>query len=264
MKENHFTACESWQPVMVDVLFGDADEAVIANHLRECPTCAAEFRSLQETLELTADRPAFAPEEAVLARLEERVLTETARHTLRPLPMPRMRRLPAWTYRMVAVAAVLVIGIAIGRLIPQEETSAPNASLPLTAQLTPVEARAHSYLDRSKTVLLGVVNFDPATDNPASLNLPQRSAIASELLQEANFLKTTLSESEQQRLRALVSELEIILLQLANLEERVDVPELEIMKAGVDQNALLFKIDVEQMRRTVSKPETRKDPGAAV
>ncbi|MBN4056134.1 hypothetical protein JYT20_00260 [Rhodothermus sp. AH-315-K08] len=150
--------------------------------------------------------------------------------------------------------SILIIGVLLGQGMQQPEPADIAAASPVSAEdaeMIAVEARAFSYLDRSKILLLGVVNFDPATEDPASLGSPHRSRLAQNLLQEASFLKTRLSRSDQQRLRALVGELEVILLQLANLEERVDIPDIEIVRDGVDRNAILFKIDLEEMRRSL-------------
>ena len=60
-------------------------------------------------------------------------------------------------------------------------------------------------------------------------------------------------------LRALIDDLEVILLQIANLEAEHDVPAIELVRSGVDRRGILLKIQVEQMRRTPA-PEPRMPP----
>lgn len=246
------------ETLMTDVLFGDAtkEERVrLERHLQECAHCRSEFESLSATLDAARHRPSFEASQESLETLEHVVLARTRSAGAGKIHYGR------WVTQAAAVAALLLVGILIGRSIPGPQT---QPDTPAAAVLTADETRAYAYLNRSKTVLLGVANFDAASEDPASLNLPKRSAIADELLQEASYLKSTLSEIEQQGLKALVSDLEIILLQLANLEERADVPEIEIMQAGMDQNALLFKIDVEQMRRIQNSTEPDRDTPSSV
>ncbi len=264
MDETMNTSCPEWQEVMVDVLFGEAsvaDRARLEAHTTDCQACAAEYASLSETLELTAARPEADLDEPRLAALEQRILLQTSSAAVQGPPV-NVYRLPDWTRKAASVAAVLIIGVLIGRSLPGDSPASNPATDPGSSALQlVVEDRAHDYLDRSRTLLLGVVNFDGASEDPASLNLPQRSEIARELLHEADYLKTSLTKSEQQRLRALVSELEVILLQLAHLEAQADIPEIEIVQSGVDQTGLLFKIEVEKMRKT-SGPKER--PGLSV
>ncbi|MFT4606207.1 MAG: hypothetical protein ACI9W4_002955 [Rhodothermales bacterium] len=265
MKDNLNTSCPDWQAAMVDVLFGDATEAeaaILEEHLGECPECTAEYASLSDTLSLTASRPEPTFDESRLEALERRILVQTAAASSGIQVPANVYSLPRWTRQAASVAAVLVIGVLIGRSLPGGDLAVESASGTGTAALQlVVEDRAYDYLDRSRTVLLAVVNFDGSSEDPASLDLPQRSEIARELLQEADYLKTSLSNSDQQRLRALVSDLEVILLQLAHLEAQADIPEIEIVQSGVDQAGLLFKIEVEKMRKT-SGPKRR--PGLSV
>lgn len=282
MNIEHKHACEDWQDVLVDLLFGDADEAArsaFADHAADCEACAQELHSLQQTLGLASERTTFEPSDAELADFETRVLAQTvhASPATRPArsaasersPRPaNIYRLPTWTRQLATAAAVLIVGVFIGRSFPGQDApqQAEIGSSESLQLVSATEERAHAYLNRSKTLLLGVVNFDAETDDPAALALPQRGEIAEELLLEANYLKTNLSDAEQQQLKSLVTELEVILLQLAHLEAQADVPEIEIVQAGVDRSGLLFKIDVEKMRHLeeVSKPATDQRPKAAV
>lgn len=265
MNETMNTSCPEWQEVMVDVLFGDATAdqiAALEAHRAECPACTAEFESLSDTLRLTAARPEAHFDEARLADLEQIILLQTTSAAPARAVPANIYRLPNWTRKAASVAAVLIIGVLIGRSLPGESTDGVPSAESRSAELQlVVEDRAHDYLNRSRTLLLGVVNFDGANEDLASLNLPQRSEIARELLHEADYLKTSLTKSEQQRLRALVAELEVILLQLAHLEAQADIPEIEVVQSGVDQTGLLFKIEVEKMRKT-SGPAKR--PGVSV
>jgi hypothetical protein len=256
MNQNTKSWCGEWQSVMVDVLFGDADPETVQafeRHRKGCESCATEFASLKATLELTAQRPEATPRVSFMDGLEDRLTSAAERRDLPGVGASGtvLRRLPRWSLHLAAGLAILAIGVLLGRgAQPSEEAAIAERSDPKSGP-SAVESRAISYLDRSETLLLGVVNFDPATEDPASLLAPHRNEIAQDLLVEASFLKTRLSGSDQQRLKALVGDLEIILLQLANIEARADIPDIEIVRAGVDRNAILFKIDLEQMRRSL-------------
>jgi len=166
---------------------------------------------------------------------------------------------PAWSLQLAAAVLLVSIGVAIGRQTPDEHVAERvPGSEPLTEQdATPYDIRQASLerqaldtIGRSRTLLLGVVNFDPALEDPASLDIPTRRAVARRLADDARTLKADLAGSDRRRLSELISDLEIILLQIANLEANADIPEIEILQSSVDRGAIMFKIDVEQMRRT--------------
>jgi len=51
-------------------------------------------------------------------------------------------------------------------------------------------------------------------------------------------------------LRLLVSDLEVILLQIANLESEHNLSTIEMVQSGVDRRGILLKINLEEMRQT--------------
>ncbi len=258
-------ACTSREHQIVDALFGDLDAAGWADlqqHLDSCSACAAEFQEMQQTLAVTAQVP--EPElpasywseynERLAARIEAARpfghltrLRDEIRNRLAPLFMPR----PSVIQWGGALALVL-LGVFIGRqwqnepaVIPAQPTPGQVDAALQTVQLT---EKTREYLDRSKILLLGLVNFDIEEDDPSFFNLPQQQALASELVQEAALLKTELNESREQQLSALIEDLELILLQIANLEMQQDVPSIELIQRGVDRGALLLKINLEKMK----------------
>jgi len=163
--------------------------------------------------------------------------------------VPRQR----WALQLAVAALLVVAGVLLGRtfLSPVEidPQLAENDLSSTQIQQNALEMRAHAYLGKSKTLLLGLVNFDLEEDDPSTLNFEKRRVIAGDLVREASFLQDRLSFAEHQRLRRLVADLEVILIQIANIESAYDVPEIEIVQSGVARKAILFKIDVEEMRR---------------
>lgn len=159
---------------------------------------------------------------------------------------------------MAAAIALVAVGVFLGRSSLFDASDAPVASGPST-ELVELDERAWTYLDRSRTLLLGVANFNAGEDDPADLQLARRQSIAAELVREAPELQQALSASDRQRLSALIADLELVLLQLAHLDEEIDLPQLEMVQQGVDQKAILFKIDVEAMNRR--DPPTQPNSG---
>ena len=55
-----------------------------------------------------------------------------------------------------------------------------------------------------------------------------------------------------------MTDLEVILLQIANLETEYDLPTIEMVKSGVDRRGVLLKINIEEMRKNESQSADKK------
>ncbi len=102
---------------------------------------------------------------------------------------------------------------------------------------TPVQEAVGDYLTSSRMLLVGISNLSPEEGQPIDLGV-ERTAARSLVLQ-ARLLSV---EPLDERSRLLVEELERILIELANLEESADLPDVEMIRTGVRQQNLLFKI----------------------
>jgi hypothetical protein len=103
-------------------------------------------------------------------------------------------------------------------------------------------------------VLLALVNYDPASEDSYALNLPRQKQVSQELVTEAGRIKFDLKDPRQRRLRELVTDLETILLQIANLEAENDLEAVEFVKQGVENRSILLKINLSEMSGDLSEP----------
>lgn len=285
----------------------EADRLRLEDHVGDCESCHREFenRSALMARIAAAKRPDPGEEfwDGFYDRLETRMEDEgvtspaataaspsrSARASSRDGRSPltpagfidhlrrRLTPVPAWSLQLAAVVLLVSVGIAIGRQSPGERAAqlAPD-DRPLSEHSTDtydirqasLERQALDTIGRSRTLLLGLVNFDPASGNTSSLDIPTRRAVARRLADEASVLKTDLAGVDRRLLSELISDLEIILIQIANLEASADIPEIEILQNSVDRGAIMFKIDIEQMRRVSgldgASPDNGTSPDPAV
>jgi len=260
-----------YEKLMSDALFGslsDAEQMRLESHLAECPHCANVYMDMKVTLEMTAVRSRPEPSPAFWDtfsnHLEKRLVEPDNRIGLFEQWTGQMkdiidqltflRPVPRWAYQLAMAVVLVGVGIFIGKGLFSETSSDDQlivdsgTSQPAFVQPAALETRTLRYMERSKVLLLGMVNFDVESEHPAVLNLPRSRTIARELVDEAEGLKEELDEADQLRLRELITDLEIILLQIANLEAENDIPAIELVQSGVDRRAILLKINVEEMR----------------
>ena len=258
--------CDIQRERFVEALYrelnGDALREFEA-HLHGCEACAAEFKRLKATLQTmdqrsreTVDEPFF---ENYWERLSDRMNAEN-------LPERKASRLkfPKWGYQISAAAAILLIGVIIGRfwMSTPEQTTTPVAKKNVQREM--LQARTTQYLERSKVLLLGLVNLDTEAHDPETIDLQRFQSVSQQLLREAGALKPALQKSRERRLGQLVNDLEVILMQIANLESREDIRGIEIIRNGVERQGVLFKINLEEIRRNRPLRLEKKMPSSAI
>lgn len=270
---------KNYEALMREALVGDLspeDRARLDAYLAENLTEAQTFREMQGVLSLTSTvEPATQSEEywdGYYDRLVDRMAREARKAQtswweaswakLQTWLMP----LPTWSYQLAVAVVLIAAGIAIGRYstAPSDVESAvvtQGVTSDAVAMPVALQERTTRYLERSTVLLLGLVHFDTEAAEPATLNLDRKQAIASDLIQEASLLREDLEPTQQEQLRKLISDLEVILLQIANLEAEHDVPAIELVKRGVDERGILLKINLTKMRMEEVQPN--KDAAAS-
>ncbi len=260
---------------MTDALFDviePAREAMLKQHLDECAACAKSYAELQKTIEVVATTQAEElPEsywEGYYGRLLQRMSVEAPRRsvssywqalreTWRSGLFPRLD----WRFNVALGVALLLVGIMVGRSW-QPATIDPvvatiDTQTPSELTQAALSARTERYLERSSVLLLGLVNVDLDQENVELLGLSHKQEMAGELMEEAGYLQTALDQSKERQLAQLVSDLEKILRQIANLEQQQDLPSIELIQRGVDRGDLLLKINLEKMKFMDHPSDTR-------
>jgi len=262
--------CQHYEALIAEKLFGELspeEKQRLEGHLETCPGCRTQVYEMEATLHLAASRTRPEPSaefwEGYYARLVGRLREEEQRpnrtsrlaewlHAPGRLNLSALSLTPRLAYQLSGAVALLAVGVLIGWLVFGNTASqapgmaeAPGIETPV--QAASLKARADRYLDRSKVLLLGLVNLDE--QDLALLNLTRQQEIARELIDESSTLKDELTNTDQRLLRVLIDDLEVILLQIANMEAGYDVPAIEMVKSGVDRRAILLKINLTEMRR---------------
>ena len=270
--------CQKYQNMFIDALYGELsleDKPVFEKHLQECGLCRQEYEEMTATVDTMSRRIRPEPEaeffDGYWNRLAKRMDKEQVVHTSKDkwwesLFSRRTGLLPRWAYQAVASILLVVVGIFLGRMFftPGQGTDMPATMAQVVSRPDSqinVSQRAFNYIQRSKLIVLAISNFDPENQDPTALDLPYQQQISRELVQEASWLKGELSGGHHRRLQELISDLEVILLQIANLEEESDISAIELMQDGVKSRGILFKIhlaDTDQFRDS-SKAHSEAD-----
>jgi hypothetical protein len=171
--------------------------------------------------------PLPTPREEMWARIEaERRRRATRVIALRP-----------WVRWTLAAAAVLVLGIGIGRWTARERTPAGGtlvaaADAPADAGVA-YQVAATQYLSRTEAFLTGF-----RADLRSGRSNARFAGQARDLLTTARLMLDS-PAADDRRLRMLLEDLELVLVQISQLEAGRDPPDADLITQGMDQRNVM-------------------------
>lgn len=269
--------CRKCHDLMIEARYGELDAVGrerLGRHLAACPACAAASEALRADLDLMGERRRPEPGQAFWDgywdRLSRRVLWESIEEGGRPSLLGRLAsalgrvRLPRWSLQAAGAAALLLVGVLIGsRIFSPSRGPAPATTTAAALAPSPAVVQAENFIERSHVLLLGLVNYRPEVQDAYALDLDRKRALSRDLAAEAPGLRGSLTARDQKRLRDLVAELEVIMLQIANLGSGQDAEGIELVKQGVDARGIFLKIDLDRLGRGArTAAPTPAKPGA--
>lgn len=243
----------------------DSEKEILSSHLSDCDSCRGELSEIDEVINMTESRESREPDSEFMENFWEKLepqLDPPSKPNMLDQLTEKVRNAFSigfsYKYQLAAGFSILLIGIFIGRFfLPEEGGSfnAPGINVQKKHTLSnALQIKTENYIERSKILLLGLMNFDPASDDVETISLQRQKSISRELLTDATLIKAELENSAQVRLKELVGDLEVILLQIANLESEYDLTGIELVKNGVDKRGIFLKINVREME--MSKAST--------
>ncbi|MGH2568015.1 MAG: zf-HC2 domain-containing protein [Bacteroidota bacterium] len=241
------------QSLLYEFYRGELPEAKhrqVREHLATCERCsktATEIQELVNVATLPSTKPSDErPEQfwnSFALHVIDRVRREEQRKHVRKISLGDYLQSVFVHQRRTAVA--LGVGLAIVSLIlltwqlrvPLETAEQRAMVAEPEGQTAIVHARLGQYLRKSQTLMVGLMNMK--SENNGGLDLSTERAVSRELIHEARYLT---EQDIDERAKQLVNDLKRILIELSNIEGRYDLPDVEILRAGIEQENLLFKL----------------------
>ncbi|MBI4547286.1 MAG: zf-HC2 domain-containing protein [Ignavibacteriae bacterium] len=239
--------------LLYEYIRGELDEdehKIVKDHLSVCQRCASDVTTLKAII-IELDKNLKMPHDERLPdfwnrftqRIAERIdfekqssaeFTPSLKERLEEFFIIPQRKLIALSCLVIAI--LLIIAVLPWR-VPLRQESTEKFITEQPVQLDTVAERMSKYFRKSKVLVVGLMNMK--TDEGQALDLtPERNA-SEELIHEVRYLKTQPLDIQSAK---LISQMERILIELANIEEEQDVPNIELVRSGIHQENLLFKI----------------------
>jgi hypothetical protein len=279
------------------IISAHLDGEVTASEWREADTHIKTCAHCAQTLALFRNSTAFIRQHATELEPSPRVWLGIARQ-LEAQPKQAWRKKfmarlldvldnylfhPSTAIRYIQVAsaaAAVVLAVVFlfqqdfekSALTPLTETRTPS-QLPLTTP--PVDLakqqekrqfaqallldEVKNYFEQAGVLLLEVKHLEPELDRE---RIPQIRRASQNLLEETLLLKKDLEQADLGILSQVVEQLEIVLLDLANLKEKTEKEEVELLQATILKQDLLIKIEIVDLKKMLQqdKDMLQRDP----
>jgi len=223
-----------------------AERLALEAHLRGCPACQALLEELRAVKVHAGGLARSQPGPHVWREIAERigapgVELEDPKDELAARRARRQIRFP-WIQAAVAAAAVLALGIGIGRMskrpdrLPTARVEAPAPGTPMSGDAYRVAVAQH--LSRTQT-LLASFKADAAGGRVDATAVEW----AGQMLASTRLLLDS-PAADDPRLRTLLEDLELVLAQIASLPTRPDTTanthnEVDLARRAVEEKQLL-------------------------
>jgi len=220
--------------------YGEVEEATdIKRHLEACADCAEQWKKLQAVM--AAVEPTAVPErgEEYGAQVWQQV-----RYRLE-----QKRGAAGWMAWLApqrlsiagALAAVVLVAFFAGRMTKNGPENAPIAVASPAAKERVLLVAVGSHLQRSQMVLVELVNAETGKDK---LDISAEQERARDLLTENRLYRQTAAKSGEPAVNEVLSELERVLVEVANGPSEVDAKQLEQIRKQIQSQGILLKVRV--------------------
>ncbi len=222
---------------------GDAERAVVEEHLSSCRGCAADLEDLRVVLGALSERdqrPSDLLPETYWTSFANSVEARIADGAARAVTASRAAE--RWTFLTsrwkvaagaAAAAAALIAVFLLWNPAPEPAVLESGAEFSVDSSAT----RMGQYLRRSKSLLVGVFNMPLPDSGIADLTAEKKTS--RELVEEARVLGR---ESLDPRGKRLVGDLQKIFIELANANDQEATPTVELLRSSIERDNLLFKV----------------------
>lgn len=245
--------CITFEKKIPDYLeqnLADLERRAFQEHNRACSKCAADLEAFETIASEASSFEKLHASETLWENIEAQLDAPPLPFLNKILRTPgelkeKFFRIPAPVFQLAAVSAVLIAGIFIGRHFSPTAQKDFAQQTQQQSDVRLIARRADSFVEKSKVLFLGIVNADVTHIKDSDWNSEKR--MAQNLVKQAAVLKDELSSIRQERLKLLIEELELILLEISHIEEEYDAENIELIKSGIDQKGLLLKITLHDL-----------------
>ncbi len=240
--------CQKIQSLFLDVLENQLDNEQkqnVQNHLDECQKCFQEFEALSRTFHSTKNLKRPEPGEMFWdnywLNLQPKLTSHGRFSGIKNLFSQFSIEQYLRAGLVTAGALIVILCLFVGG--PRFQLS--QVTQPPARQIKQIHQTAQTFLEKSKILLLSFANMEKMPSTSTN-TLKRQKELSQALLEQSVQFKEDLSSAEYQQMQDLMSDLEVVLLQIANLDSTCDVGSIELIQNSMQKRSLLFKITLKE------------------
>lgn len=239
------------QLAVVDYFFNElptAQRAIFEDHLTHCALCQQHLQDLKVAGQAIKNYRRPAPDATLLDNYHRQLQQTFGSPAMAGQWswnnfIERVLRRPSLAWRLAEATIILALGIVLGRIFFGQSViiTTPQVTENISTSLFVAPSLLQNYLQETEMVLLDVDNLDPIADQMVIVNLIQ-SAKYKYLIQKTLLLKELAQKSGDQQMIQLLSQVELILLELCNLEPSAGSETFLQLQQQLKEKRLLMQI----------------------
>jgi ElaB/YqjD/DUF883 family membrane-anchored ribosome-binding protein len=240
------------------------DKERIRIHLNSCDACCKHVQEVQSIQAMLLNRKRPTPEKALLNIYRDNLKQEFRSITTVDRLKETIKTVNTFVFdtrplsvRIAKAAALLVVGVLIGRLIFQPiHRPVPDSSKPsiVLLSMTPADIKFMTdFCTQSEIWLLAIVNM-PKTEETDPSDLQFNREIAQRLLLKTSIIGDKIQHIQNEPYTKFFNRVEQLLLEAANASDDRIQEVSENIKQTIESSALLYETQhVREMFETFSK-----------
>jgi hypothetical protein len=140
-----------------------------------------------------------------------------------------------------ALAAVVLMAFFAGRITKAPEKGPEVAANNPQAKERVLLVAVGNHLERSQMVLVELVNAEPGKNK---LDITNEQEMARDLVTANRLYRQTAAKANEPAVNEVLSELERILVEIANGPSEIDAKQLEVLRKQIQSQGILLKVRV--------------------
>ncbi len=188
--------------------------------------------------------------EEFIPKLNRSIQKASAENQLAGKPFSRKRLGWRVFWQTATGAALVILGIFLGKLIWMPPDIGPESTLASSpAFYASLSSKSiQDKFEKMHIVLMSIMNFNPEQEDVYALNLIGQQRLFKELAIQTNEIQKSALASSDDRVYKLASDLELILRQMANVENPQNPQNIKMIQSALMQKDILFRLRLFNIR----------------
>lgn len=248
---------------LVDGQLNPEDRKRLRSHLADCESCRSKFQELESIQALLTRRQRPQPSKLLFKTYRTNLHREFMPETPWSRAKQALESVIAYVFdsrptgmRLIKAAALVMIGVFIGRLIFQPSSqygTAPQSANIILLSTNPAEVKfMNDFCTQSEIWLLAVVNMPPAEEADKS-EFVFNKEIAQKLLLKTSLMDDKIRQIDNDNYSKFINSIELLLLEAANASDERMTEVTEEIKFTIESSNLLYEArQFREMLKTLS------------